>query len=91
MNDATPQQPGPSLLTVRGLFVGQSDSLTLRDKPFADVFNVSLFKGRKMKKSLIAIAVLAAAGAASAQSSLNLYGVADVWIGKAKGADAQLG
>ncbi|MDZ4188831.1 MAG: porin, partial [Hydrogenophaga sp.] len=44
-----------------------------------------------MKKSLIAIAVLAAAGAASAQSSLNLYGVADVWIGKAKGADAQLG
>jgi predicted porin len=91
LNDATPKQPGPSLLTVRGLFVGQSDSLTLRDKPFADVFNVSLFKGRKMKKSLIAIAVLTVAGAASAQSSLNLYGVADVWVGKTKNGDTQLG
>jgi predicted porin len=44
-----------------------------------------------MKKSLIAIAVLTAVGAASAQSSLNLYGVADVWVGKAKGTDAQMG
>ncbi len=34
-----------------------------------------------MKKSLIAMAVLAAAGAASAQSSVQLYGVADVWFG----------
>ena len=44
-----------------------------------------------MKKSLIAIAVLTAAGAASAQSSVNLYGVADVWIGKTKNGDASLG
>ncbi|MEY4979162.1 MAG: hypothetical protein RLZZ352_1432 [Pseudomonadota bacterium] len=44
-----------------------------------------------MKKSLIALAVLAATGAASAQSSLNLYGVADIWLGKTKNADAQFG
>jgi len=37
-----------------------------------------------MKKSLIALAVLAAAGAASAQSSVQLYGVADIWAGQAK-------
>jgi len=37
-----------------------------------------------MKKSLIALAVLAAAGAASAQSSVQLYGLADVWFGSAK-------
>ncbi len=37
-----------------------------------------------MKKSLIALAVLAAAGAASAQSSVQLYGIADVWFGQAK-------
>ena len=34
-----------------------------------------------MKKSLIALAVLAASGAAMAQSSVTLYGIADVWIG----------
>lgn len=34
-----------------------------------------------MKKSLIALAVMAAAGAASAQSSVQLYGIADVWLG----------
>lgn len=34
-----------------------------------------------MKKSLIALAVLATAGAASAQSSVQLYGIADVWFG----------
>lgn len=44
-----------------------------------------------MKKSLIAIAVLTAVGAASAQSSFNLYGVADVWVGKTKDGDMQLG
>lgn len=44
-----------------------------------------------MKKSLVALAVLTAAGAASAQSSLNLYGVADIWLGKTKNADAQFG
>ncbi len=37
-----------------------------------------------MKKSLIALAVMAAAGAASAQSSVQLYGIADVWFGSTK-------
>lgn len=41
-----------------------------------------------MKKSLIALAALAFVGAAAAQSSLNLYGVADVYVGKTKGAKA---
>ena len=35
-----------------------------------------------MKKSLIALAVLAASGAAMAQSSVTLYGVADAGVGK---------
>ncbi|WP_101047075.1 porin [Macromonas nakdongensis] len=35
-----------------------------------------------MKKSLIALAVLAASGAAMAQSSVSVYGIADVWVGK---------
>jgi predicted porin len=34
-----------------------------------------------MKKNLIALAVLAASGVASAQSSVTLYGIADVWFG----------
>ncbi|MCX7692425.1 porin [Tepidimonas taiwanensis] len=37
-----------------------------------------------MKKSLVALAALAAAGIASAQSSVTLYGVADVWLGSTK-------
>ena len=37
-----------------------------------------------MKKNLIALAVLAASGVASAQSSVTLYGIADVWLGTAK-------
>ena len=37
-----------------------------------------------MKKSLIALAVLAASGAAMAQSSVTLYGVADAWVGSTK-------
>ncbi len=37
-----------------------------------------------MKKSLIALAVVAASGAAMAQSSVTLYGVADAGIGKQK-------
>ncbi|CAN5510563.1 porin [soil metagenome] len=37
-----------------------------------------------MKKSLIALAVLAASGAAMAQSSVTLYGVADAWLGSTK-------
>ena len=36
-----------------------------------------------MKTSLIAAAVLATlAGAASAQSSVTLYGIADAWVGQ---------
>jgi predicted porin len=35
-----------------------------------------------MKKSLIALAVLAASGAAMAQSSVTIYGIADVWVGR---------
>ena len=37
-----------------------------------------------MKKSLIALAVLASSGAAMAQSSVTLYGVADAYIGSQK-------
>lgn len=37
-----------------------------------------------MKKSLIALAVLAASGAALAQSSVQVYGIADVWVGSEK-------
>jgi predicted porin len=37
-----------------------------------------------MKKSLIALAVLAASGASFAQSSVTLYGIADVWFGSSK-------
>ena len=37
-----------------------------------------------MKKSLIALAVLAASGAAMAQSSVTLYGVADAFVGSKK-------
>lgn len=34
-----------------------------------------------MKKNLIALAILAASGVASAQSSVTVYGIADVWFG----------
>lgn len=44
-----------------------------------------------MKKSLIALAVLAAAGAASAQSSVSLYGLADVYVGSVKNTIANPG
>lgn len=37
-----------------------------------------------MKKCLIALAVLAASTAAMAQSSLSVYGVADIWLGSVK-------
>ncbi|MGI9215489.1 MAG: porin [Hydrogenophaga sp.] len=43
-----------------------------------------------MKKSLIALAALGAMSAASAQSSLNLYGIADVVIHKDKGVAAKM-
>jgi predicted porin len=37
-----------------------------------------------MKKTLVALAALAAVGTASAQSTVTLYGVADVWLGSQK-------
>jgi len=40
-----------------------------------------------MKKSLIALAVLAASGASFAQSSVTIYGLADVWFGSVKTND----
>lgn len=43
-----------------------------------------------MKKSLIAIAALAAVGAASAQSSVTLYGLADVYAGQSKTTNTQV-
>ncbi len=46
-----------------------------------------------MKKSLIALAVLAASGAAMAQSSVTLFGIADVGVGYVKnsGGDSNYG
>ncbi|MBY0467088.1 MAG: porin, partial [Burkholderiales bacterium] len=44
-----------------------------------------------MKKSLIALAALAFVGAASAQSSVSLYGIADIWVGKPEGGKIQAG
>jgi len=43
-----------------------------------------------MKKSLIALAVLAASGVAMAQSSVTLYGVADLSLAKADGSSLQM-
>lgn len=37
-----------------------------------------------MKKSLVALAVLAASGASFAQSTVTLYGLADLWVGSQK-------
>jgi predicted porin len=50
-------------------------------------FTIPFFftQGPAMKKSLIALAALAAVSAASAQSSVTLYGIADIWVGKVKG------
>jgi predicted porin len=42
-----------------------------------------------MKKSLIALAVLAASGASFAQSSVTVYGLADVWVGSVKTEDGK--
>lgn len=41
-----------------------------------------------MKKSLIALAAVAAVSAASAQSSVTLYGIADMWVGQTKSTTA---
>ena len=43
-----------------------------------------------MKKSLIALAVLAASGVAMAQSSVTMYGVADLGLVKSSGISAQM-
>jgi len=43
-----------------------------------------------MKKSLIALAVLAASGAAMAQSSVTMYGVADLGLVKSNGISTQM-
>jgi predicted porin len=40
-----------------------------------------------MKKSLIALAVLAASGASMAQSNVTLYGIADIWMGRVSTTD----
>jgi predicted porin len=47
-------------------------------------------QGNHMKKSLIALAVLAASGAAMAQSSVTLYGIADVVVHKDKGVSTKM-
>lgn len=44
-----------------------------------------------MKKSLVALAVLAASGAAMAQSSVTLYGILDIWAGSVKTESAAAG
>lgn len=43
-----------------------------------------------MKKTLVSLAVLVASGAAMAQSSVTLYGIADVYVGKTKGSTAAM-
>lgn len=42
-----------------------------------------------MKKSLIALAVMAASGASFAQSSVTIYGLADIWFGSVKTDDGK--
>jgi len=44
-----------------------------------------------MKKTLVALAVVATSGAAMAQSSVSVYGIADLWVGKIKGTASQMG
>lgn len=44
-----------------------------------------------MKKSLVALAVLAASGASFAQSNVTLYGLADIWLGSVKTTDGVTG
>lgn len=39
-----------------------------------------------MKKSLVALAVLAASGASFAQSTVTVYGIADIWFGQTSGS-----
>lgn len=44
-----------------------------------------------MKKSLVALAVFAASGASFAQSTVTLYGLADVWFGSVKNENGVTG
>lgn len=44
-----------------------------------------------MKKSIIALAVLATSGAAMAQSNVTLYGIADIWMGRVSTTNAWYG
>jgi predicted porin len=44
-----------------------------------------------MKKSLVALAVLAASGASFAQSSVTAYGILDIWAGTVKTEDGVAG
>lgn len=44
-----------------------------------------------MKKTMLAIAALTLVGTASAQSSVTLYGIADIWVGKPQGGKVQAG
>ena len=60
--------------------------LFIGDLPSADslCWSLKLIGKIQMKKSLIALAVLAASGAAMAQSSVTVYGIADIWFGSVK-------
>jgi predicted porin len=53
-------------------------------KPFSSGALCLTLENFEMKKSLIALAVLAASGAAMAQSTVTLYGLVDTWVGSAK-------
>lgn len=44
-----------------------------------------------MKKSLVALAVLAASGASFAQSNVTVYGLADIWFGSVKSENGVAG
>jgi len=44
-----------------------------------------------MKKTLVALAVLAVSSAAMAQSTVSLYGIADIFVGKTKDSSAEMG
>lgn len=48
-----------------------------------------IFWSFEMKKSLIALAVLAASGASFAQSSVTAYGLADIWFGSVRTDDGK--
>jgi predicted porin len=57
-----------------------SDAIVRGATPRSHLSN-PLLKVIEMKKSLIALAVMAASGAALAQSSVQVYGIVDAWVG----------